>query len=71
MVPLTSDLRLAAAPGNIALPVTSTGLPKDAVANVSQIVTVDRQALTERVGQLSASERERVIAGIGPVLGRP
>jgi mRNA interferase MazF len=38
IVPLTSNQRLAAAPGNVALPAGVTGLPKDSVANVSQIV---------------------------------
>src|SRR5271167_3997245 len=52
-VPLTSNLRWAAAPGNVSLSARLTGLPKDSVANASQIVTLDRQLLTERVGKLS------------------
>jgi mRNA interferase MazF len=71
VVPLTSNLRLAAAPGNVELPATATGLAKDSVANVSQLVAVDRQILAERVGHLSAVQLDRVIAGIELVLGRP
>jgi mRNA interferase MazF len=69
-VTLTSNLRWADAPGNVLLPARATGLPKDSVANVSQQVTLDRDALTERVGGLSASNLELVLAGIDVVLGR-
>jgi mRNA interferase MazF len=70
VVPLTSNQRLAAAPGNVALDATTTGLPKDSVANVSQIVAIDRELLTERVGQLADADLQRVLAGIDLVLGR-
>jgi mRNA interferase MazF len=70
VVPLTSNLRWAAAPGNVALPAERTGLPKDSVANVSQIVAVDRSMLTERAGHLAEGEVALVIAGVGLVLGR-
>lgn len=70
VVPLTSNERLAAAPGNVVLPAGTTGLPKDSVANVSRIVAIDRVLLTERVGRLPASYLGRVIAGIDLVLGR-
>ncbi len=69
-VSLTSNLRWADAPGNVLLPAEATGLPRDSVANASQLVTVDRDALTERVGALSASSLELVLAGIDVVLGR-
>ena len=52
-VPLTSNLRWADAPGNVLLRARSTGLPRDSVANVSQIVTIDRAVLSERAGKLS------------------
>jgi mRNA interferase MazF len=42
-VPLTSNLRWAEAPGNVLLPARTTGLPKDSVANASQIITLDRE----------------------------
>lgn len=70
VVSLTSNLRLAAAPGNVLLAAKRTGLPKDSVANVSQIVTVDRGLLTARVGRLSDVELGLVLNGIDVVLGR-
>jgi len=69
-VVLTSNLHWAEAPGNVLLPARATGLPKLSVANVSQLVTLDRDALTERVGRLSASNLELVLAGIDIMLGR-
>lgn len=51
-VVLTSNLRLAEAPGNSKLPARKTGLPKDSVANVSQIVTLDKQFLKRKSGKL-------------------
>ena len=50
---VTSNLRLAEAPGNVRLPAKGTGLTKGSVVNVSQIVTVDKSFLTERLGRLS------------------
>jgi len=70
VVPLTSNLRLAAAPGNVALPSATTGLSKDSVANVSQIVAIDRESLTERVGRVTDTQLSRIMAGIDLVLGR-
>jgi len=67
-VALTSDLHWAEAPGNVLLDAKLTGLPKDSVANVSQLVTLDRAALTERVGALSAGKLELVLLGIDIVL---
>ena len=68
-VPLTSNLRWAAAPGNVTLSPVVSGLTKESVANVSQIVTVDRAQLTERVGQLPAAKVDLILAGIDVVLG--
>jgi mRNA interferase MazF len=70
VVPLASNLRFAAAPGNVLLRARRTGLPRDSVANVSQIVAVDREILTERVGRVSAAELELILRGIDVVLGR-
>jgi len=70
VVPLTSNLRLAASPGNVVLATTSTGLPKDSVANVSQIVSVDRSVLSDRVGKLLEHDLRLILAGIDLVLGR-
>ena len=69
-VPLTSNLRWADAPGNVRLVPRSTGLGRDFVANVSQVVAVDKSILTERVGKLSYSKLNLVLAGIDTVLGR-
>ena len=69
-VPLTSNLKWALAPGNVHLSARLTGLPKASVANVSLIVSVDKDHLTERVGKLSPSNLELVLAGIDTVLGK-
>jgi len=69
-VPLTSNLRWAEAPGNVLLASKVTGLPKDSVANVSQLVTLDKSSLTDRVGKLSKAKLELVLFGIDVVLGR-
>jgi len=65
-VPLTSNLKWAAAPGNVALAARMTGLAKDSVA---QIVAVDKGLLTKRVGKLPRSQVELLLAGINIVLG--
>lgn len=65
---LTSDLRLADAPGNVLLSKRESRLPKDAVVNVSQIVTIDRSALAELVGQLPARVCDRIDDGLRLVL---
>lgn len=69
-VPLTSKLKWAEAPGNVLLPARWTGLPKDSIANVSQILTIDREILTQWAGKLPRSKLCRVLAGIDIVLGR-
>ena len=69
-VPLTSNLRWAQAPGNTLLPARSTGLPRDSVANTSQIVAIDRALLTERAGRVSRSQLDAILDGIEVVLGR-
>lgn len=69
-IPLTSQLTWADAPGNVLLRSKHTGLPKDSVANVSQIVTVDHDMLTERVGKIKRMHLELVFAGLDIVLGR-
>lgn len=69
-VPLTSNLKWADAPGNTMLTARATGLPKDSVANVSQVVTLDKATLTERVGKLPRAKLDLVLAGIDVVLGR-
>ena len=69
-VPITSNLRWADAPGNVRLTGRITGLSRDSVANVSQVVSIDRTLLTERVGKLSRPKVDLVLAGLDVVLGR-
>jgi mRNA interferase MazF len=69
-VPLTSNLEYAQAPGNVPLRPRHTGLPKDSVANVSQIIALDRTLLTERAGKLPRTQLDLVLSGIDLVLGR-
>ena len=69
-VPLTSNLKWADAPGNVTLPARLTGLPKDSVANVSQIVSVDKDLLTTHVAKLPRAKVELLLSGIDVVLGR-
>jgi len=69
-VPLTSNLHWAEAPGNVLLAGRLTGLPRDSVANVSQLVALDKNVLTERTGKLSRAKVELLLSGIDVVLGR-
>ena len=69
-VPLTSNLKWAQAPGNVLLKSNITNLPRDSVANVSLIVSLDRSQLTERVGKISPQRFSEVINGIELILGR-
>ncbi len=69
-VPLTSNLRWADAPGNVSLLAKATKLPKDSVANVSQLVALDKAVLTERVSKLSRAKVDLLLLGIDVVLGR-
>lgn len=68
VVAITSNIRLAEAPGNVFLPCQSTQLPKDSVANISQIVTIDKSCLTERVGCLSRDLQDEVDEGLRTIL---
>ncbi len=67
-VVITSNLRLAEAPGNVVLSARDSGLPKRSVVNVSQLVTVDRSFLTEKVGKLPADKVREIEVGICLVL---
>ena len=69
-VPLTSNLRWVDAPGNVLLDARATGLPKDSVANVSQVVTLDKSALKERTRVLPSAKLDLVLLGIDIVLSR-
>jgi len=67
-IALTSNLRLAEAPGNVLLSSKETGLEKDSVANVSQIVTLDKDFLTEKVHRLPNETMQEIEDGIRLVL---
>jgi mRNA interferase MazF len=67
-VVLTSNLRLAEAPGNVMISASDSGLPKDSVANVSQVITVDRTFLTERCGRLPGHLVRSIDEGLRLVL---
>jgi mRNA interferase MazF len=68
VVVLTGNLPLAQLPGNVELPAAKTGLPKDSVANVTQIVTLAKSLLTEKVGQIDDTLIFLVEEGIRQVL---
>ncbi len=65
---ITSNILLAAAPGNILLPATKSKLPKKSVVNVSQLITVDKSFFTEKVHTLSSRLMEQIDDGIRLVL---
>jgi len=69
-VVLTSNLRWSIAPGNVLLSAKHTGLDRDSVANVSQLVTIDKRQLTERVGRIPQRRMEAIFAGIDLIMGR-
>jgi mRNA interferase MazF len=68
--PLTSNLRWADAPGNTLLTARTSGLPKDSAANASELVTLDRDALTKRVSKLPPRRIAQILSGIDIILGR-
>jgi len=69
-VPLTTNIRWANVPGNVLLASDVTSLPRDSVANASQVVSVDKGFLTERVGKLTRAKLDLVLASLDAVLGR-
>jgi mRNA interferase MazF len=69
VVAITSNLRLAAMPGNVRLRRGEAGLPRASVVNISQIRTVDRARLAERVGALGLSRMRDVLAGLALLFG--
>jgi mRNA interferase MazF len=65
---ITSNTALASLPGNVFLPATPTGLPRDSVVNVTAIVTLNKTDLTDRVGNLPPSLMHEVDRGLRRVL---
>lgn len=66
---VTSNLALGAAPGNVRLRPADSGLPKPSVVNVSQLLTIDRGALSQLAGVLPSGVMNRVAEGLRLVLG--
>jgi mRNA interferase MazF len=69
-IPLTSNLKWATAPGNVMLKKKLTGLTKDAVANVSQIISLDKIVLTEKCGRVPGSFIKQIFYGLDIVFCR-
>lgn len=68
-VVLSTNARLVDAPGNVLLAAKTTGLPKDSVANVSQVITVDHDFLLELAGRVRGQFLKDVENGLRLVLG--
>ncbi len=69
-IPLTSNLKWASAPGNLLLKKRATGLTKDSVANISQIVSLDKNVLTEKSGRVSDSSLKQIFNGLDIVFNK-
>jgi mRNA interferase MazF len=68
-VVITSNTGLAAMPGNVFLPAVSSGLPRDSVANVTAVITLNRTELDEPIGQLPEALMHELDHGLRQVLG--
>ncbi len=69
VIGMTSNTSLAMHPGNLFLKSSDSGLPKDSVVNISQIVAIDKDQLVRHVGSLSSLDMDQVDYGLGLVLG--
>ena len=67
-VVITSNTKLAKAPGNVLLSKKMTGLPKTSVANISQTITIDKGFLTEKVGKLDSKTFKKIEQGLRLIL---
>jgi mRNA interferase MazF len=65
---ITSNLALASAPGNVHLGPRSSGLPKESVVNISQLITIDKRFLTERIKLIDQHAMQEVDAGLRTIL---
>jgi mRNA interferase MazF len=68
VVPITSNMKIAESPGNVVLTRRQSKLPKASVINVSQVITLDRSFLTERVSRVSGRTSQALDAGLRLVL---
>ena len=66
---VTSDLTLAAAPGNVVIGEEASSLPDDSIVNVSRVLTMDKRLLTENVGRLPDKIMDSIDDGLRLVLG--
>jgi mRNA interferase MazF len=66
---ITSNLRLAQAPGNVRLSKRVSGLKKESVVNISQLITLDKSFLSERAGCITLSKQREIEEGLRLVLG--
>ena len=66
---ITTNQRLAEAPGNVYLPMERSGLPKDSVINVTQLATLDKSRLEKKAGQLGRDLQAELDSGLTLVLG--
>lgn len=65
---ITSNLSIASAPGNVLLGIRSSGLPKESVVNISQLITVDKRFLTERIKAIDPQKMKEVEDGLRLIL---
>jgi mRNA interferase MazF len=65
---ITSNLALASAPGNVHLGSRSSGLPKESVVNISQLITVDKLFLTEKIKSIDPQKMKEVEDGLRLIL---
>jgi mRNA interferase MazF len=66
---ITTNTSLAAMPGNVFVPATASGLPRDSVVNVTALVTLDKTEPDSRAGHLPESLMQEVDRGLRSVLG--
>lgn len=69
-VAISGQIKFANAPGNVILSPDMTGLDRESVANISQIITVDKRSLGERIGRVTRRKLERILDGIELLIGR-
>lgn len=65
---ITKNTNLARAPGNVLIPAQLSGLPLDSVVNVSQVITLDKNLLTDYVGSLPVSVMSKIDSGLRLVM---
>ena len=69
VVPLANNLRLLDAPGNVLVPAHGSGLGRETVANVAQVLTLERRQVRETSGRLATSVLQAIASGLELVLG--